>query len=483
MIGIMDLTGAGLVAAALGDAQSEVQHIPDARRAADALSARRIDALIVECPKASSELDELLQIARGVRVPVLVVGRDRNISAAMELLRAGAHDYVVAPFEYESLLEAVTRLRGACAASHAATASSAFTTRDPDLLATLDLVRSVAASDATVLIEGESGTGKELLARLVHQASPRARRELISLNCAALPSGLLESELFGHERGAFTGAFQRVLGKFELAEGATLLLDEIGELELGLQAKLLRVIQEKQVQRVGAPRPVPVDFRLVATTNRDLAAMVRRGEFREDLYYRLHVVPIRVKPLRERCGDVPLLAERFLARRSRTPLPLLTPDTLAALERHPWPGNVRELENLIERLAITHAGRVVTPRDLPFSTLHEPQLPVVPVEPATLPMPIADAGLAAVPPFRTLREMERWLIVRTLGQLQGNRTRAARELGISLRTLRNKIHEYEIAEPETLPRTGTPRPAVSAGQHCTGQELTVSGRALGAAVR
>jgi two-component system, response regulator FlrC len=385
----------------------------------------------------------------------------------------------VAPFEYESLLEAVTRLRGACAASHAATAPSAFATRDPDMLATLDLVRSVAASDATVLIEGESGTGKELLARLVHQASPRARRELISLNCAALPPGLLESELFGHERGAFTGAFQRVLGKFELADGATLLLDEIGELELGLQAKLLRVIQEKQVQRVGAPRPVPVDFRLVATTNRDLAAMVRRGEFREDLYYRLHVVPIRVKPLRERCGDVLLLAERFLARRCRAPLPLLTPDTLAALERHPWPGNVRELENLIERLAITHAGRVVTPRDLPFSALHEPQLPTLPIAP----VPIADPVLAAVPPFRTLREMERWLIVRTLGQLQGNRTRAARELGISLRTLRNKIHEYEIAEPETLPRTGTPRPAVSAGQHCTGQELTVSEPALGAAVR
>jgi two-component system response regulator FlrC len=490
LIGLLDFGGAGLVQAALGDARSDVHVLADLRRAASAIASHRVDALIVECPHSGAELDDLLQTARTEHIPVLIVGRDRGVSAAVQLLRAGAHDYVVAPFEYESLLEAIARLQAACAVApaYAHAQSDGFTTGDPDLLATLDLVRSVAATDATVLIEGESGTGKELLARMVHQTSRRAKRELVSLNCAALPPGLLESELFGHERGAFTGAFQRVIGKFELADGATLLLDEIGELELGLQAKLLRVVQEKQVQRVGAPRPHLVDFRLVATTNRDLATLVKRGQFREDLYYRLNVVPVRVKPLRERRGDVRRLIDRFLERRGHR-APILPLETLAALEQHGWPGNVRELENLIERLSITHAGRSVRPADLPFLTalVHAPQPdtppPGSPPEHWTGAAPASESGpQSAQPPFHTLREMERWLIVRTLAQLQGNRTRAARELGISLRTLRNKIHEYQIAEPETLPRTGTNRPA-GTRQHLAGQELPAGPRTAGAAVR
>jgi transcriptional regulator with PAS, ATPase and Fis domain len=312
-----------------------------------------------------------------------------------------------------------------------------FVTHDDEARETLQLVGSVAATDATILIEGESGTGKELLARRVHRLSPRRSRELVSISCAALPAGLLESELFGHERGAFTGAFTRVIGKFELAHGTTILLDEIGELEIHLQSKLLRVLQEKQVQRLGARRPVAADFRLVATTNRELADEVRAGRFRADLYYRLNVIPIRLTPLRERPDDVPLLLEHFLehhARRGRA-LPRFEPEAIAALRQHAWPGNVRELENLVERLVLTLGGCSVRRAEL------------------GLPAPAASAGVEpSDAPFRTLREMERWLIVETLAQLRGNRTRAAERLGIGLRTLRNKIRDHEITEPATLPQ-------------------------------
>jgi len=269
------------------------------------------------------------------------------------------------------------------------------------------------------------------------------------MNCAALPAGLLESELFGHERGAFTGAFTRVIGKFELAEGTTLLLDEIGELELGLQAKLLRVIQEKQVQRIGAPRPISIDFRLIATTNRNLADAVEAGQFREDLYYRLNVLPVPLKPLRERPGDLDTLVERFLAR--SIPAPILTEAARAALRAHTWPGNVRELENAMARLALTHPGRSVEARDLGLGDRGRPA-------------PLSPEIPEDIPATGTLRDMERWLIVRTLARLEGNRTRAARELGISLRTLRNKIHEYTISEPETLPRSSTAQRLLRAAQ-------------------
>jgi transcriptional regulator with PAS, ATPase and Fis domain len=255
---------------------------------------------------------------------------------------------------------------------------------------------------------------------------------------------LLESELFGHERGAFTGALSRTIGKFELAHRATLLLDEIGELEFPLQAKLLRVLQEREVQRLGAPRPVPVDFRLVATTNRDLAAEVETGRFREDLFYRLQVLPIRIKPLRERPEDIVPLVEHFLrqhAKRNRA-LPVILPQAMELLCQYDWPGNVRELENLIERLLLTRPRQEVKSDELGL-----------PTERRSI-RTIGEAG-SQVPPVRTLREMERWMILETLKRLEGNRTRAARELGISLRTLRNKINEYEIFEPETLPRMGT----------------------------
>jgi two-component system response regulator FlrC len=316
-----------------------------------------------------------------------------------------------------------------------------FVTGDDELRETLQLVDSVAAANATVLIEGESGTGKELLAQRVHRLSPRRHRDLVSISCAALPAGLLESELFGHERGAFTGAFTRAVGKFELAHGTTILLDEIGELELHLQSKLLRVLQEKQVQRLGARHPVDVDFRLVATTNRHLADEVRGSRFRADLYYRLNVIPIRVKPLRERPDDVPLLLEHFLQRHARRGRgsPTFEPEAIAALRRHAWPGNVRELENLVERLAVTLGSRRVRRSDLGLET-----------------RAASPRAEASEPPLGTLREMERCLIVETLARLRGNRTRAARQLGIGLRTLRNKIRDYEITDPATLPEPRRP---------------------------
>jgi two-component system response regulator FlrC len=411
-----------------------------------ALAQGELDALVVESAALCDDARELLRSARARSVPLLLVARDARVATAVEALREGASDYLAAPFELESLQRALERLAGARFGAIAPGAVP-FVTRDPETLALLELARSVAPSDATVLIEGESGTGKELLARLVHLGSPRRQRELVSVNCAALPHGLLESELFGHERGAFTGAVSRSIGKFELAHGTTILLDEIGELEVGLQAKLLRVLQEKEVQRIGARRPVPVDFRLVATTNRDLRAEVRAGRFREDLYYRLCVLPIRLRPLRERPCDVEPLVEHFLRRHARAgrALPELPLETRAALERHTWPGNARELENLVERLVLTRAGQVVPPDALgaAFAAPPAPQLPDPPALPAAI---------------RTLREMERWLIVETLRRTQGNRTQAARELAISLRTLRNKVREYAIDEPDTLPRSGIARP-------------------------
>ncbi len=461
MIGVLDLGGSGLVRAALEPGALPLLDLLSAANARRCLAARAVRTLVLELDALGPEARELLGAARAVGVPALVVARDRSAATAVLALRSGAADYLAAPFEYASLLAAVERLGdGAVALEPGQPAGERFVTGDPETSALLELAGSVAASDATLLVLGESGTGKELIARLVHRASPRRARELVSVNCAALPAGLLESELFGHERGAFTGAFARALGKFELAHGGTILLDEIGELELGLQAKLLRVLQEKQVQRVGAPRPVAIDFRLIATTNRELEAEVRAGRFREDLYYRLNVLPLRLPPLRARRGDVRLLAQHFLrehARRGRA-VPELTPEALDALAACAWPGNVRELANLIERLVLTHPRRVVGQAELGLTA---GQLPAPPPSPA-LALGLSAASAAA--PVRTLHEMERRMIVETLARLEGNRTRAARELGISLRTLRNKIHEHAIVEPDTLPRSGLPR-APAPGAH------------------
>jgi transcriptional regulator with GAF, ATPase, and Fis domain len=294
------------------------------------------------------------------------------------------------------------------------------------------VIERVSGSSATVLIQGESGTGKELVARSVHASSPRAAGPMLCLNCAALSSQLLESELFGHERGAFTGADRLRKGRFELADGGTLLLDEISEMPLSLQAKLLRVLQDKQFERVGSSVTRTVDVRVIATTNRDLQEWVSRGEFREDLFYRLRVLPVHVRPLRDRAEDIPVLARYFLdriARRDgRRPLEVER-DAMRLMREYPWPGNVRELENVCERSAVLAAdGRIA-------SSLVEPWL-------SERSAPAAGVDGFQLRPGRMMQDMERQLIERTLQQMNGHRERTARALGIGLRTLGLKLKRW-----------------------------------------
>jgi len=305
---------------------------------------------------------------------------------------------------------------------------------DPAMEATVRRAEQVAAADASVLITGESGTGKEVLARHIHRRSRRASGPFVALNCAAIPETLLESELFGHEKGAFSGALARRVGKFEAADGGTLLLDEIGEMDLRLQAKLLRAIQEREIDRVGGARPVRVNVRILATTNRDLAAEAGRGRFREDLYFRLDVVALRIPPLRERRGDIATLAAHFAktcAAINGLPSRPIAPAALARLAAHAWRGNVRELENTLHRAVLLAAGETIGPEAI---ELHgdAPSLPAAEAAPG---------GMSALI-GRSVAEVERDLILQTLRHTSGNRTHAATILGISIRALRNKLRDY-----------------------------------------
>ena len=370
-------------------------------------------------------------------LPVVVMTGYGTIENAVDAMKLGAVDYLVKPFAPDDLVEAVRRNADAgfpddpeelCRIPGGTRDKAAIVTRDPAMLSLLRTARNVAPSDATVLVKGESGTGKEMVAFYVHRHSRRAAREFVAVNCAALPENLLESELFGHEKGAFTGAIQAKKGKFEIADGGTLLLDEISEMDLRLQSKLLRVIQEREIDRVGGGAPIPVDIRIVATTNRDLEKEVAEGRFREDLYYRLNVIPLTLPPLRERAGDVEPLAECFLRRvaeKNRKRVERFSDAAREKLRRHDWPGNVRELQNAVER------GVLLTPSD----TVEAEHLPGGGRE-------IESARPAGAPVGTSLHDMERRLVLDTLGSCDGNRTQAAKVLGISIRTLRNKLHEY-----------------------------------------
>jgi two-component system response regulator FlrC len=372
----------------------------------------------------------------GSDTPAIVITAHGTVEDAVAAMKLGAFDFLTKPFSPTDLLHLATRALGGERAAPAVAGGRArghetaaprrrtLVSRDPAMLRVLEVAESVASSRAPVLVQGESGTGKELLARYVHESGCRRGKPFIAVNCAALPRDLLESELFGHERGAFTGAITRKTGKFELASGGTILLDEISEMELGLQAKLLRVLQEYEIDRVGGTAPVPVDVRVVATTNRRLRELVDRGRFREDLYYRLTVIPLVLPPLRERRGDVDLLIDHFLTRFGGGRRLSLSSDAREALRERPWPGNVRELENALERAALLARGPEIGAEDLADG---EPQ-----------PLRIGVGGLAGL----TVREVERRLILDTLERTKNNRTRAARLLGISIRTLRNKLAEY-----------------------------------------
>jgi DNA-binding NtrC family response regulator len=380
------------------------------------------------------DLDGLKVLARLTAlqppVPVLILTAFATIDTAIEAIRAGAYDYLSKPFRIEEIRVVVRRALEAQRLAHENVeyrrelreryGVEALVGQTPAMVALYKLIARVAALDTTVLIEGETGTGKELVARAIHLASPRGPRPFVVVDCAALPETLVESELFGHERGAFTGATQGRRGLLETADGSTCLLDEIGELSAPLQAKLLRVLQERVIRRVGGNEPIPVDVRIVAATNRDLKQRVLEGAFREDLYYRLNVVSIRVPPLRERLEDVPLLARHFLAKYAAAAgkeAPALAPETLARLAAHPWPGNVRELEHAIERAVALAASPLILPEDLPPDVRGAPRA-------------------APTPPRRmTLEEMKRWYVGTVLEETGGNKLRAAEILGIDRRTL------------------------------------------------
>jgi two-component system response regulator FlrC len=360
-----------------------------------------------------------------------------TVETAVEAMKYGASDYILKPFSTDLFDRVIANLKArgadALAPSSAPVDQRSILTQDPGMVRLLSTVEGVAASQATILINGESGTGKELLARFIHSRSPRAHRPFIAVNCAALPDGLLESELFGHERGAFTGAIMKKVGKFEMAHSGTLLLDEISEMNMGLQSKLLRVIQEREVDRVGGRDPVPVNIRVIATTNRSLYQEVEQGRFREDLYYRLNVFPVTVPPLRDRPADIPLLVRHFVAvsaARNGIPLPAVSAEAYAMLQDRRWKGNVRELQNAMER-AVLLAG-------------NEPILPdhVLPESSGQLAPPVPVSSVPQPSGNGSLWEMERELIFQTLTRVRENRTHAAKELGISIRTLRNKLREY-----------------------------------------
>jgi DNA-binding NtrC family response regulator len=303
-----------------------------------------------------------------------------------------------------------------------------------DLLATLD---SASKARATILIRGESGTGKELFAQAIHYNSPRAEKPFIKLNCAALPEGLIESELFGHEKGAFTHAFKQSRGRFELADGGTLLLDEISEIPMGVQAKLLRVLQEMEFERIGSAETIKVDVRIVATSNRNLERMIQQGDFREDLFYRLNVIPLQLPALRERKSDIPMLVEHFLNKyneENERQIKGFTARAMRMLTSYNWPGNIRELENYIERAVVLCAGDTITDNDLPsYLSLGE----------------LAQQAPVLLEGEMTIAEMEKVAIINTLEKFGGNRTKAAESLGISARTLRNKLHEYGLMGPDS----------------------------------
>ncbi|MFH1138386.1 MAG: sigma-54 dependent transcriptional regulator [Pseudomonadota bacterium] len=389
---------------------------------------------------------ELLKEVKKVspQTPVVIVSGYGTVECAVEAMREGAFDYILKPFSLDLIEETVDRALERVAKSSApsarpaagAAAARPIITEDARMKRILQMARGVAPSQATVLLQGESGTGKELLARYIHNNSDRAEGPFVAVNCASLPEGLLESELFGHEKGAFTGAVSRKIGKFELADQGTILLDEISEMELALQAKLLRVLQEGEVDRVGGKNPTKIDVRVIATTNRNLKEWALSGKFRQDLYYRLNVIPLTIPPLRDRPGDITLLSGFFLQKYSaanRKPHKPLTGEAAAMLRKMDWPGNVRELENMIARGVLLSNGKEVSIEDL---FLDE----VVP----TMDEPIETDDFEPAPGvLMTIREMEKGLIHKALAETDGNRTHAAKILGISVRTLRNKLSEYK----------------------------------------
>jgi DNA-binding NtrC family response regulator len=381
---------------------------------------------VVDFLQASQALEQQL--------PVIIVTDKACLDDATRMMKLGAYDYWVKPVQSERLVKTLELLE---LKSNSGDRTRLIEPRpiigqNSRMLQLKTLAQKIAATSATVFIQGESGTGKEVLARFIHQHSDRSDKPFLALNCAALPEGLLESELFGHEKGAFTGAIKSKEGKFELANNGTLLLDEITEIPTHLQAKLLRVLQENEVDRVGGRYPIAIDVRVIATTNMEVEEAVREGRFRKDLYYRLNVIPLKIPPLRDRLDDVPLLAQHFIERYNRVhkrQVSHIAAPAMRMLQEHVWPGNVRELENVMQRAILFSTTPELTPDCLLFdSHSTSPQRQESAME------------------LMAISQMEKLMIDKALETVQGNRTRAAEILGISVRTLRNKLQEYRQAQ-------------------------------------
>ncbi len=401
----------------------------------------------VKMPKMSGQ--ELLREIKEQwpHTQVIMMTAYGTIDNAVESMKQGAFDYLLKPFSIEILAGTVNRAFLSEPEPASAPAPETPTpkpksgtagemiTQNKTMLEMVKFVENIAYSKSTVLISGETGTGKEMVARYIHQCSPRADQPFLAVNCAALPEGLLESELFGHEKGAFTGAIAKKEGKFELAHKGTLLLDEVTEMTPPLQAKLLRVLQEHEIDKVGGREPIPIDVRVIATTNREPKQLIDEGKFREDLYYRLNVIPVKLPPLRERMEDLPILADHFLKKHSRENgknISSIAPETLTLLNKYQWRGNVRELENIIERSVLMCPGDTIEPAHLFMEDSVAAE---------------ATGNNNALGSFRgTIYQMERELIFKTLEETGNNKTKAAEILGISIRTLRNKLNEYKEKE-------------------------------------
>ena len=417
----------------------------DSDTAENGLSAERMlrsdvyDAVLIDLRMPGMDGLELLKWLRqeGFRMPAIMISAHGEITDAVEALKNGADDYIVKPFDPEEVVIKLKNLVEAASLRSVAESSGkdgSLVGESPEMMDVQRIIEKIAPTHATVLITGESGTGKEVVAREIHRLSSVKEGPFIAINIGGVPENLLESELFGYEKGAFTGALQRKTGLFELASGGTLFLDEIGDMPFSLQVKILRVLQEKKITRLGGTNPMPINARIIAATNKDLESMVREGHFREDLFYRLNVVRIHIPPLRERPADIPVLAAYIITKYSKEmglKITGFTPEALDALRHHSFYGNVRELENIIERAMIFADSETIGINDLDLRS----GLQKNDVQKA---VPASDV--------LTLRDAERNAIIRALQRWEGNRTRAAEELGISRRTLISKIQEYGIGK-------------------------------------
>ena len=413
----------------------------DGTTAVDAVSRNTYDAVLMDVRMARMNGHEAFRRIHEIQpaLPVIIMTAYSSVNDAVEAIKHGAHDYLTKPLDFDRLRLTLGRaleqrqikekMRETVA--DAPGLETSIIGNSPPMTELLEMIGYVAPTEATVLVAGESGTGKELVAESLHRNSARRDGPFVKVNCAALAENLLESELFGHEKGAFTGADRRREGKFVQADGGTLFLDEIGETSQAMQVKLLRVLQEQELQRVGGEETLKVDVRIIAATNRNLDEEVKKGGFREDLYYRLNVVMLTVPPLRERQEDIPLLTAYFVKKfseKNRRTVECVTASCMEKLRRYEWPGNVRELENAIERGIILMRGDQLTEKSLPLTIQRQQQI-VIDTEPADRP--------------NSLFEAEKVMILQTLAETGGNKSEAARRLGITRKTLQNKLHKYD----------------------------------------